>query len=1013
MRLTAYFIFVLSGAAGLIYESIWARYLGLFVGHAAYAQVLVLTIFMGGLAVGAMLVGSRAHRLRDPLRLYAFAELILGTIALGFHEIYLGVTGFAYDAIFPALAGGPLLTIVKWSIAGSLILPQSILLGTTFPLMAGGLLRRFKSAPGQTLSLLYFTNSLGAAVGVLVAGFYLLSLAGLPGTLLVAAMLNFLVALVAYILSHRFPLPAAAEAAPVSESPPPIRSVDNVASQHLVPLLLAVSFGTALASFVYQISWLRMLSLVLGSATHSFELMLSAFILGLALGAFWVRSRADSWKRPLHALGVVQWVMGLTALATLPAYLASFEWTAELLRTFARTDYGYTGFTLSRYFICLAVMLPSTFCAGITLPLITRTLIVAGNGERSIGAVYGFNTLGSIVGVTLAGLIALPLVGLKALLIGGAVLDMAIGVWILYVVVDRTRVVPQLAYGAAGATVFAVVVAAATQHFNPMLLASGVFRGGTLFAPGSLEVISHEDGRTATVSVTRSPGGLLTIITNGKADASLDGIWFESCSDPAPKQAITVDASTQAFAPLITLAHNPGARRAAVIGHGSGMSSHFLLTSPTIEDLVTIEIEPEMISGSRAFYPANRRVFDDPRSRIVMDDAKTYFAAAQERFDLIFSEPSNPWVSGVASLFTTEFYRHIRRYMADDGVFGQWLHLYEIDDALVLAIVGAIHENFPAYEMFLTALGDMLIVASNGSELRAPDWSVTESPAFLQDFCRVIIPTPDALEATRVSHRRALAPLLDAWNQANSDFYPTVDLLAERTRFLRSSAQGFSSLSTERFDITAPFFDRRVGLSDESRVTMASIPRVNARALSAVLRGVGDAGSDSVPVPTDFRDAIHRHEQWQNALRADRAPGDWRSWVGTTLAVEDVLGRGTAGVADGEFFASVGQFLDRHDAPQIVRDAIAFRRGLAAWDFAEVSRAADALLPGALGGAGWIPVDELVDGGVVAKLLLDDVDGAERFFEALAPYRRRSLVDLRSPLLRAYLDAFKSASPRP
>ena len=1009
MRLIAYIIFIISGAAGLIYESIWARYLGLFVGHTAYSQVLVLTIFLGGMALGAMLIGQRSSKLRDPLRGYAFVELALAVIALVFHGLFLNVTSFAYDTIFPAMTGSAMLTVVKWSIAGALILPQAILLGMTFPLMVAGVLRRFPATPGQVISLLYFTNSLGAAGGVLLAGFYLLKLSGLPGTIIFAGLLNLTAALASYLLTHRFPLAEATR--PPALEPKVAHSVETIGPKRLLPFLLTVSFGTALASFIYEISWLRMLSLVLGSATHSFELMLSAFILGLALGAFWVRRRSDQWTRPLRALGIVQWIMGFTALVTLPVYIASFGWTAELLGTFAKTGGGYAGFTLSRYIICLAVMLPSTFCAGITLPLITRTLLAAGSGEGAIGKVYGFNTLGSIIGVIIAGLVALPLIGLKALLIMGASLDMALGVWILFVTVDRSRVALRFAYAAIAVTVFVAGVAAVTQRFDPTLLASGVFRRGTVFEPGAVESVFHEDGRTATVSVLNMlEENVLTIATNGKPDASLYRFWFEACGDSISKQPLAGDASTQTLAPLITLAHRPDARIAAVIGQGSGMSSHFLLASPTIEELVTIEIEPAMIRGSREFYPANRRVFDDPRSRIVIEDAKTYFAAAGRKYDLIFSEPSNPWVSGVESLFTTEFYQHISRYMSDDGVFGQWLHLYEIDDALVSSIMAAIHENFPAYEMFLTDANDMLVVATKADRLSQPDWSVAESPELLKDLCNIVPLTPEAFEGTRVSHRAAMAPLLDDWGGANSDFFPVVDLFAERTRYMGLAATGFINLALNRFDFTAPFFDRRSPLGTEPVVAMPLIPRVGARALSATLRAPRGAVTENLDnMPIDYRGAVFRMEQWQKALRADNGPSDWKIWVARALALEAEIGAGTSGVADEAVFSDITEFLDRHDAPELAREAIAFRHGIAAWDFEEASRATDVLMQSVLDSEGWIFPDEALFGGVVAKLRLRDFEGATSVWEQLGPLVRRNGFDLRLELLKSYLDVFNPA----
>ncbi|NUS46609.1 MAG: fused MFS/spermidine synthase, partial [Gemmatimonadaceae bacterium] len=198
-------IFVLSGAAGLVYESIWARYLGLFVGHGAYAQVLVLVIFLGGMSIGALAVGRRAERVRRPLRWYAAVELAVGVFGLLFHGAFVWSTGHAYDALFPALGPGVLHVVAKWAIAALLILPQSVLLGATFPLMAAGALRRVPERAGHTIALLYFANSLGAAAGVLVAGFALLARFGLPGTLAAAASANLLVAAAASVISRREP----------------------------------------------------------------------------------------------------------------------------------------------------------------------------------------------------------------------------------------------------------------------------------------------------------------------------------------------------------------------------------------------------------------------------------------------------------------------------------------------------------------------------------------------------------------------------------------------------------------------------------------------------------------------------------------------------------------------------------------------------------------------------------------------------------------------------------------
>ncbi|HEX9728185.1 MAG TPA: hypothetical protein VGA37_06760 [Gemmatimonadales bacterium] len=1001
MRIALYLIFAVSGVAGLIYESIWARYLGLFVGHSAYAQVLVLAIFLGGMALGAILVARYTDKVPDPLLAYAGVELMLGVAAFGFHPAYLAVTQAAYDRVFPALAGTAMLTAVQWAIAGALILPQSILLGTTFPLMVAGALRRTALPPGKPIAWLYFANSFGAAVGVLLAGFWLLRLAGLPGTVLAAGMINVVVALTVYLVARSRPIVARVTAVPAVA----VRQADGDApdTTRWLRFLLLVSFGTAAASFMYEIGWLRMLALVLGTATHAFELMLSAFILGLALGAFWVRERADRWTNPLLALGAVQWSMGLLALATIPLYLASFGWTAHLMNTFARSDGGYAGFTVSRYVICLAIMLPSTFCAGMTLPLITRMLLGRGVGERAIGAVYGVNTLGSIVGVVVAGLIALPLLGLKGLLVLGATIDMGLGVWILFVVRGHNVSLRRLAVGSAMATAVITIASLLAPAFDTTVLASGVFRTGRLYGPGSVEMQFYRDGRTASVSVVRNVSdGRLVVATNGKSDASLAAAWLSACSDTTTKVPLRGDVSTQALAPLITLAHHPGARNAAVIGQGSGMSSHFLLGASNLATVVTIEIEPEMVAASRAFYPANRRVFDDPRSRIVMADAKAYFATRPEPFDLMVSEPSNPWVSGVASLFTSEFYERVTHYLADDGVFGQWVHLYEIDDGLVLNILAAIHQTFPAYEIFLTDGADMLVVATKAASLPSPDWGVIQRVSFASDMCHTVVPSAESLEAMRLTHRRALAPLLDGWRQPNSDFYPIFDLFGERARYLRRTASGFTGFATATFDFTAPFFGRRAGPSDALVPDLPGIPGVARRALGATLR-VGVRDTVATAVTAGFRNEILRKQRWDAALAVDAPPVDWKMWLAEARLVEQGLHGGTRGYADTSFYEGAIAYVVRHGAPAVVRDVLEFRLAISRWQFDEASRAADALLSVVLREDGWISADELIEGGVVAKLRTGDVGGVVIFHRALAGRRSYGPEDLRAVLLDAYV----------
>ncbi|MFI5310755.1 MAG: spermidine synthase [Gemmatimonadales bacterium] len=1004
-------VFILSGAAGLIYESIWSRYLSLFVGHSADAQVIVLVIYLGGMSLGAAVAARWSERIRQPLIGYAAVEIAVGLIGIFFDDIFRGVTAVAYSTVFPALAGGAALVIVKWMLAGLLILPQSILLGTTFPLMSAGYLRLASrdggANSGRALSVLYFANSIGAAVGVLVAGFFLIGLAGLPGTLLTAAIINVLVGL-AVFGAVRLTTERPRETGPETGVPvvAPERSPPRIPVHADLPflwrVLLIVSFGTALSSFVYEISWVRMLSLVLGSATHSFEIMLSAFILGLSLGAFWVRTHADRFRDPLRALGVTQWAMGALAIFTLFAYLASFGWMASLLQGLDQNEDGYRFFTIAKYGIALAVMLPATFCAGVTLPLITRTLLGAGSGERAIGAVYSINTLGSIVGAALAALLLLPLIGLKALLITGGAIDMVLGVWLLAIAGRTSAQTQRFAIGVAGATVLVVFSAAMNVHFDRGILISGVYRYGRVPKPGARNVVFYRDGRTATVSVRKSDDGSYSLATNGKPDASLSATWFEPMTDTTTIVRIDGDESTQVLLPLITLAHAPFAKEGAVIGNGSGMSSHFLLGSPRLERLVTIDIEPEMINGSHTFYPVNRRVFDDPRAQYVHDDAKSYFAAANRKFDLILSEPSNPWVSGVSGLFTDEFYQRIHGYLTPDGVFGQWLHLYEIDDNLVLSVINALHRNFASYDIYLAADVDILIVASNQPHLKAPDWSVFQLPLIAKDLAHFRPITGETIERAHLVSRAALAPILDSSKVVNSDFYPVLDLLTERTRYMKEYAKGFSGLNDSRFDVGAALLGQRI-LPLKAMESVLDIARVNELVLGARLRSGGKPDPLAGEGDKDFREAAERAQTLNDLIAAGHPPADWLSFFKLVLDVEADRHDGTMGWADEPWYANVTRFLERQRAPSGCRSALRFMHAVAAYDWPMAAEEVDSLLRARAEGISWLNNDLFREAAVVALLHTNHVLRARATFDKMAEYSSRKAGDLRVRMLDAHI----------
>lgn len=765
-------LFFLSGASGLIYESVWSHYAKLFLGHAAYAQTLVLVVYIGGLALGSWLCANWFAGIRNPLRAYALIEGAIGIAALAFHSVFAVTVEWGYQTLLPA-ACDPASTFcaAQWGLAALMLAPQSILLGATFPLMSSAVIRMRDSHAGHDIATLYFVNSLGAVLGVLASAFLLVPAVGLPATLKVAGLANIVIAIVAGVLSRRTdPKLAPAAAAPAAPAAQPY-------DDRLTRLLLWTALFTGLSSFIYEIAWIRMLSLVLGASTHSFELMLASFILGLALGGLWVRHRVDPSRDPVRFLGLVQLAMGVAAAATIPVYGASFDLMAWMLGALNRSEAAFVIFNLGSAALALLIMLPATFCAGMTLPLITYRLLRSPTGEKSLGLVYAVNTLGAIVGVIAAVHLLLEWTGLKATVLIGAAIDVVLGLVLLAAARGRTGVAGFLQAPAVAAV---VVVVAISLAFDVDLrkTASGVFRSGAARVGPSDEVIFHRDGKTATVDVVqyRTSRG---IRTNGKVDAAI-GIG----------ENVTADEYTMALLALLPLGHRPDARNAAVIGFGSGMTTATLLASPRLERVDTIEIEPAMIEGAQKFRPAVEAAYTDPRSHIVIDDAKSYFARGRERYDIVISEPSNPWVSGVASLFTEEFYRRVHSYMNDGGVLSQWLHVYEMDSAALASILAALARTFPDFAVYSSNDSDFVIIARKGGPPGPFRAEVLELPSLAKLATRLKLDTRDSVNRRLVGHWKSLGPYFrDRYESpANSDYFPLVEYRGSRTRFTKERA---------------------------------------------------------------------------------------------------------------------------------------------------------------------------------------------------------------------------------
>jgi spermidine synthase len=729
-------------------------------------------------------------------------------MGLLFHSTSVTVTTWAFDSLLPTLDSAALAQSAKWSIGALLILPQSILLGMTFPLMSGAIVRRYPHRSGETLAMLYFTNSLGAALGVLASGFVLIGAVGLPGTMMTAGLLNVALALTVWgIVKYQPEAVQPALAAPAA--------TPELGSGGILRWMLIGAGITGTAAFLYEIAWIRMLSLVLGSTTHSFELMLSAFILGIALGGLWVHRRIDGLRDPVRFLGKVLLIMAFVALLSLPVYNATFDLMSGAIRMFTPTQQGYIGYHVVSHAIAMLVMIPTTFFCGMTLPIMTHVLIRSGTGERAIGQVYAWNTAGAILGVVLAVHVLMPFIGVKGIVICGALLHTTLGV--LYLSRSSAPAASfKLAGWPAAFGLAAIVAAAGFVNLDPAKLSSGVFRHGRAGFDEASKVLYLKHGKTSTISLV-DVGGLVSIATNGKPDAAI-----RMDSDRSGPDEITM-----VMAAALPLAMHPDPARVANIGIGSGLTSQVLLSSDLVREVDTVEIEPYMAEAAElGFMPRVERTFRDPRSRIYFEDAKTFFAIHRKKYDVIVSEPSNPWVSGVSTLFSDEFYGQITRYLEPDGMLVQWMQTYEADIDIVMSVIKALTPHFEDFAIYNADDSNLLIVAVRSGPLPKPDPKLFSSASIRAELARVGIESLQNVHSRYLGNKRLLLPLLQASGvPANSDYFPFVDLNAPRARILKRNARELAGLTI----LSVPFFELLQGATQRTQRTVSSANGFSAR----------------------------------------------------------------------------------------------------------------------------------------------------------------------------------------
>jgi spermidine synthase len=713
----------------------WTRALGQVLGGSLPSQAIVLGSYLFGLGAGAAWAGRRSDsafprrvgRPASPLGVYARLECVVALWGGAAPWLAHAAAGLIATA-GPSLPDGLPLEGLRLVAALLVLLPGTFAMGATFPI----LVRALPSAGTRTgPALLYGVNTVAGAAGALLGAFALLPLLGTRRTFAAAALLNLAAAAFAFAASRGAPRAstdtgrsAHAHAAPPADRAPAIPRGES--SDGAAVLCVAVAFASGIAGALMQFGWTRAMTLAFGSSIYALGLTLAATLFGLGvgpLGVAWLRGRL--WPRLgktepegiRAAAAAAAWGTGAAGLLLLPALGALPSLGVRLSRVFE--PHPIRALTLEFAAAAVLLLVPALM-QGAAVPLLIDALRLASPwrpgdraaaiddaaaAARAAGPIYAAATWGTVAGFLLAGFLLVPILGARRTLAAAAILVLGLG--LVLRPRRRGRAVPLFA---------APLILLLLPGWDVGAMSAGGFLYGPLYraafggtaapARATLQqavsrrgriVFEREDG-DGLITVRQAPGGTLSLQINGKTEASSGG-----------------DMPTQLLAGHLPLLLRPQARDILVIGLASGVSLG-AVEQHAVSSVRVLEIARGVPEAARIFEAPNRRALHDPRVRLVVDDARAWLLARGERYDVIVSQPSNPWVAGVANLFTSEFYRLARARLRDGGVMAQWVQAYRILPEDLRSVVASFLEVFPDATLWEESAGggDLFLVGGLG-----------------------------------------------------------------------------------------------------------------------------------------------------------------------------------------------------------------------------------------------------------------------------------------------------------
>jgi spermidine synthase len=695
--------FFLSGFSGLLYEVLWLRMLILIFGSTTLAVSTVLTSFMGGLALGSYLFGRIMDRKKSPLLYYGLLEGVIGIYALMIPWLFtflIPAYRVLWEHFHPNFLG---FTIMQFILVSLVLVIPTTCMGATLPILSKWSVQQ-ENTLGVTIGRLYALNTFGAVIGTALSGFFLLPLLGVQKTLWIAVAVNLLVALSIFLLIRRYPV------SPPFQRPAslPGKDPDTPKTTVLPPLpkgvMWSVVLGISLSGFIsmiYEVAWSRALSLLVDSSVYGFTIMLTTFLVGIALGSYFFSRKVDMIRSQGFVWAWLQIGIGVFAFVSLVFFQELPYWYLLLYRSLGKSiNLLLTGKFLLAFFIMLA---PTLFMGAI-FPLTVK--IYASNISRisrNVGNIYTINTIGCILGSFAGGFFLIPLLGIRNTILLGIGANLLLGLYLL-LISDAPRLglkwIP-----APAVLIMTVIILQFPPAWKAPLMVSGVYIYAQNFENISRKellkmydaqndpLLYYKEGHTCTISVHKSRRtGAVYMKSNGKVEASSKG-----------------DMPTQVLVGQIPMLLAPRMNEVLVVGMGSGVTVGSVTPFPS-KKITLVELEKAVIEGSHYFDQFNNQPLKDPRLVLRVADARNYLLVTPDRYDVIISEPSNPWMAGVANVFTREFFNLGYEKLKPEGVFCQWLQLYKISPESFRTVLTTFKKIFPYVYIFQPQDKDLVMV---------------------------------------------------------------------------------------------------------------------------------------------------------------------------------------------------------------------------------------------------------------------------------------------------------------